>query len=86
MTLRDRLGFDAGSRKLEEALEWRRQARGAREVGGLSRAKEVLRSGLKITHRRRERLELGAPGDGRRHRPDDELREADGDESLHELA
>src|SRR5712691_3660608 len=42
-------------------------------------------SGLEVTHRRRQGLELGAPGRGRRHRTHDELGEADGDEALDEL-
>src|SRR6267142_6840097 len=43
-------------------------------------------SGLEVTHRRRQSLELGAPGGGRGHRAHDELGEADGDEALDERA
>src|SRR5207244_4507036 len=41
-------------------------------------------SGLEVTHRRRQSLELGAPGGGRGHRAHDELGEADGDAALDE--
>src|SRR2546425_6417807 len=41
-------------------------------------------SGLKVTHRRRQGLELGAPGCGRGHPTHDEPGEADGEETLGE--
>src|SRR6059036_2095047 len=43
-------------------------------------------SGLEVTHRRGQGLELGAPGRRRDHRTHDELGEADGDEALDQLA
>src|SRR5213593_5043506 len=43
-------------------------------------------SGLEVTHRCGQALELGAPGRRRHHRTHDELGEADGDEALDQLS
>src|SRR2546428_3155206 len=49
-----------------------------------SRPPRRAASGLKVTHRRRQGLELGAPGRGRNDRTHDELGKAQGDEALHQ--